>query len=197
MNHIYPVFEQIISREIKEEKLHQKAKVIWFTGLSGSGKTTLASTLEKELFKMGFLTQVLDGDNIRMGINSNLGFSPSDRRENIRRIAEIAKLFINCGVITLCAFVSPTERIRSIVSDIVGADDFYEIYLSTPLETCEERDTKGLYAKARKGEILDFTGISAPFETPANSNLIIDTTTQTIEQSLAILLEKILPMIKA
>lgn len=197
MNHIYPVFEQIISREIKEEKLHQKAKVIWFTGLSGSGKTTLASTLEKELFKMGFLTQVLDGDNIRMGINSNLGFSPSDRRENIRRIAEIAKLFINCGVITLCAFVSPTERIRSIVSDIVGADDFYEIYLSTPLETCEERDTKGLYAKARKGEILDFTGISAPFETPANSDLIIDTTTQTIEQSLAILLEKILPMIKA
>lgn len=197
MNHIYPVFEQIISREIKEEKLHQKAKVIWFTGLSGSGKTTLASTLEKELFKMGFLTQVLDGDNIRMGINSNLGFSPSDRRENIRRIAEIAKLFINCGVITLCAFVSPTERIRSIVSDIVGADDFYEIYLSTPLETCEERDTKGLYAKARKGEILDFTGISAPFETPANSDLIIDTTAQTIEQSLAILLEKILPMIKA
>ncbi|HKM92769.1 MAG TPA: adenylyl-sulfate kinase [Prolixibacteraceae bacterium] len=197
MNHIYPVFEQIISREIKEEKLHQKAKVIWFTGLSGSGKTTLASTLEKELFKMGFLTQVLDGDNIRMGINSNLGFSPSDRRENIRRIAEIAKLFINCGVITLCAFVSPTERIRSIVSDIVGADDFYEIYLSTPLETCEERDTKGLYAKARKGEILDFTGISAPFETPANSDLIIDTTTQTIEQSLAVLLEKILPMIKA
>lgn len=195
MTHIYPVFDRIIPREEKQEKLKQKAKVIWFTGLSGSGKTTLATALERELFKKGFLTQVLDGDNIRSGINSNLGFSNDDRMENIRRIAEISKLFLNCGVICICAFVSPTNQIRKVVKDIIGKEDFLEIFVSTPVEVCKTRDTKGLYAKAEMGLIKDFTGISAPFEIPQNPVLAIDTTNKPIEDSLEELLEKILPKI--
>lgn len=193
--HIYPVFDQIVSRAEKEKKLNQRSKVIWFTGLSGSGKTTLASALERELFELGYLTQVLDGDNIRTGINNNLGFSPEDRFENIRRIAEISKLLIHSGVICLCAFVSPTENVRNIVRSIVGEDDFLEIYVSTPLEVCETRDVKGLYKKARAGEIKEFTGISAPFEIPQNIVLSIDTSDKTIDECVAILIEKLTPEI--
>ena len=193
--HIYPVFDQIVSRAEKEKKLNQRSKVIWFTGLSGSGKTTLASALESELFERGYLTQVLDGDNIRTGINNNLGFSPEDRFENIRRIAEISKLLIHSGVICLCAFVSPTENVRNIVRSIVGEDDFLEIYVSTPLEVCETRDVKGLYKKARAGEIKEFTGISAPFEIPQNIVLSIDTSDKTIDECVAILIEKLTPEI--
>ncbi len=193
--HIYPVFDQIVSRAEKEKKLNQRSKVIWFTGLSGSGKTTLASALERELFERGYLTQVLDGDNIRTGINNNLGFSPEDRFENIRRIAEISKLLIHSGVICLCAFVSPTENVRNIVRSIVGEDDFLEIYVSTPLEVCETRDVKGLYKKARAGEIKEFTGISAPFEIPQNIVLSIDTSDKTIDECVAILIEKLTPEI--
>ena len=193
--HIYPVFDQIVSRAEKEKKLNQRSKVIWFTGLSGSGKTTLASALERELFERGYLTQVLDGDNIRTGINNNLGFSPEDRFENIRRIAEISKLLIHSGVICLCAFVSPTENVRNIVRSIVGEDDFLEIYVSTPLEVCETRDVKGLYKKARAGEIKEFTGISAPFEIPQNIVLSINTSDKTIDECVAILIEKLTPEI--
>ena len=190
--HIYPVFDQIVSREEKEKRLNQKSKVIWFTGLSGSGKTTLASALERNLFEKNFLTQVLDGDNIRTGINSNLGFSPDDRKENIRRIAEIAKLLVNSGVICLCAFVSPSEETRKIVRDIVGQQDFFEIFVSTPLEVCESRDVKGLYRKARVGEIKNFTGVSAPFEIPQNAILSIDTSDKTVEECVTILLDRLL-----
>lgn len=189
--HIYPVFERIVSRKEKEKRLKQHSKVIWFTGLSGSGKTTLASALERNLFERGYLTQVLDGDNIRTGINNNLGFSPEDRNENIRRIAEIAKLLINSGVICLCAFVSPSEETRKIVKDIVGEEDFLEVFVSTPIEVCESRDVKGLYQKARAGEIKEFTGVSAPFEIPQNAILSIDTSAKSVDECVTILLDNL------
>jgi adenylylsulfate kinase len=192
MKSIFPDFDKIVSRKEKEHRLRQKSKVIWFTGLSGSGKTTLATALERDLFNKGFLTQVLDGDNIRSGINNNLGFSREDRIENIRRIAEISKLLINSGVICICAFVSPTEEIRKIVRDIIGNNDFLEIYLSTPIDVCENRDVKGLYKKARAGEISDFTGISAPFEIPQNSILSIDTSKISVDECTSILMNRIL-----
>lgn len=191
MDHIYPVFDRIVSRKEKEQRFHQKSKVIWFTGLSGSGKTTLATALERDLFNKGFATQILDGDNIRTGINNNLGFSPADRVENIRRIAEISKLLIHSGIICICAFVSPTEETRKIVRDIVGTEDFLEIFVSTPIEVCETRDVKGLYQKARAGEIKEFTGISAPFEIPQHAILSIDTSNKSVDECIAILNNKI------
>lgn len=172
MKNIYPT-DKILQREEKELLLNQKGVCIWFTGLSGSGKTTIAIALEKELNKKGLLTQILDGDNIRAGINNNLNFSDEDRIENIRRIAEVAKLFVNCGVITICCFVSPTEKIRSLAKSIIGEQDFFEVFVNTPIEVCEKRDVKGLYAKARKGEIKDFTGINAPFEAPLNPEIVL------------------------
>ncbi len=189
---IYPVFDQIVSRSEKEKRLNQRSKVIWFTGLSGSGKTTLASALERNLFAKGYLTQILDGDNIRSGINNNLGFSPEDRIENIRRIAEISKLLIHSGVICICAFVSPTEEIRKTVRDIVGEEDFLEIFVSTPIEVCESRDIKGLYRKARAGLIKEFTGVSAPFDIPQNAVLSIDTSDKTVDECVTILINKLL-----
>lgn len=180
---IYSVFDEILPRREKEILLKQRAKVLWLTGLSGSGKTTLAKVVEKKLHERGFLTQLLDGDNIRTGINANLGFSEQDRTENIRRIAEVSKLFLNCGVITINCFVSPTKAIRDLAKEIIGAENFLELFIDTPLEVCEERDTKGLYAKARKGEIDHFTGISAPFEAPQNPALRVKTEGKTIESS--------------
>lgn len=152
-NNIYPVFDKMLSRADKETLLGQHGKMIWFTGLSGSGKSTLAIALERELHRRGLLCRILDGDNIRSGINSNLGFSAEDRRENIRRIAEVSKLFVDTGIITLAAFISPSEELRRMAQEIIGADDFLEVYVSTPIEACEKRDVKGLYAKARRGEI--------------------------------------------
>lgn len=195
MSHIYPDFDKIVQRGEKEQKLNQRSKVIWFTGLSGSGKTTLATALERDLFNKGYLTQILDGDNIRSGINNNLGFTPEDRNENIRRIAEISKLLINSGVITICSFVSPSEEIRKTVRDIVGSKDFIEIYVSTPLAICEDRDVKGLYSKARAGMIQNFTGIGAPFEIPKNAILSVDTADKSVEDCVKILLETVLPQI--
>ena len=195
MTNIFPVFNLIVQREEKEKKLNQKAKVIWFTGLSGSGKTTLATALERNLFEKGYLTQVLDGDNIRAGINNNLGFSPEDRLENIRRIAEISKLLLNSGLICICAFVSPTEATRKMVRDIVGKDDFLEIFVNTPIEVCESRDIKGLYQKARAGLIKDFTGVNAPFEIPENAILSIDTSDKTVDECVQILLNRLSPEI--
>ena len=180
---IYPVFDRIYDRKVKEEILRQSAKVIWFTGLSGSGKTTLAANLEKELFFRRFFCQVLDGDNIRSGINNNLGFNQEDRLENIRRISEVSKLLINTGMITICSFISPTNEIRQMAKNIIGVNDFIEIFLNPPLEVCEQRDTKGLYKKARAGLITDFTGISSPFEAPEHPDLEIDTSITSIKDS--------------
>ena len=158
---IYPIFEKMLQRKDREALLKQKGIMIWFTGLSGSGKSTLAIALERELYKQGILCRILDGDNIRSGINNNLGFSEADRTENIRRIAEVSKLFVDCGIVTIAAFISPTHAIRRMASEIIGEDDFLEVYVSTPIEECERRDVKGLYAKARRGEIKEFTGISS------------------------------------
>jgi len=182
-DNIYPVFDRIYDRKVKEEILRQSARVIWFTGLSGSGKTTLASNLEKELFFRRFFCHVLDGDNIRVGINNNLGFSEDDRLENIRRIAEVSKLLINTGMITICSFISPTDEIRELARKIIGKKDFIEIFLNPPLEVCEDRDPKGLYKKARAGLIKDFTGISSPFEAPKHPDIEIDTSSTSIKDS--------------
>ena len=170
--------------------------MIWFTGLSGSGKSTVAIALERELQKRGLLCRILDGDNIRSGINNNLGFSQEDRVENIRRIAEIGKLFVDTGIITIAAFISPSNDIRRMAADIIGHDDFVEVYVSTPIEECEKRDVKGLYAKARRGEIKDFTGVSAPFEVPEHPDLSLDTSVLSLEESVAMLLKKILPRVE-
>lgn len=183
MNEIYPIFDQMLSRSDKEELLGQKGVMLWFTGLSGSGKSTVAIALERELQKRGLLCRILDGDNIRSGINKGLGFTAEDRRENIRRIAEVAKLFVDTGIITIAAFISPSNELRRMASDIIGAEDFKEVYISTPLEVCEARDVKGLYAKARRGEIKNFTGISAPFEAPEHPALSIDTSKMSLEDS--------------
>lgn len=192
---IYPVFDRIYDRKVKEEILRQNARVIWFTGLSGSGKTTLAASLEKELFFRRFFCQVLDGDNIRAGINNNLGFSGEDRLENIRRIAEVSKLLVNAGIITICSFISPTNEIRNLARNIIGDNDFIEVYLNTPLEVCEQRDTKGLYKKARAGEIPDFTGISAPFDVPENPDVAIDTSKMSVRESVDLIFKEIIDRI--
>lgn len=193
--HIYPIFDRMLSRSDKEELLKQHSVMIWFTGLSGSGKSTIAIALERELQKCGLLCRILDGDNIRSGINNNLGFSAEDRIENIRRIAEIGKLFVDTGIITIAAFISPNNDIREMAANIIGKEDFMEIYVSTPIEECERRDVKGLYAKARKGEIKNFTGISAPFEAPQHPALSLDTSKLSVEESVNKLLELILPRV--
>lgn len=193
---IFPVFDKIISKEKKEKILNQKGKVFWLTGLSGSGKTTIALQLEKELFKLGFLVQILDGDNIRAGINNNLSFSEADRAENIRRISEVSKLFLNCGVITINCFVSPTKKMRQNAKKIIGKENYYEIFINADLETCEKRDVKGLYKKARSGEIKNFTGIDTEYEKPNNPSLEVDTSLLSLDQSIEIILKNILPQIK-
>lgn len=180
-NNIHPIFDRMQSRSDKERQLGQRGATIWFTGLSGSGKSTIAIALEERLSREGILCRILDGDNIRTGINRGLGFSEEDRRENIRRIAEVCKLFTDTGIVTLAAFVSPTNELRELAREIIGDEDFIEVYVSTPLEECERRDVKGLYAKARRGEIKDFTGITSPFEVPVKPTLTIDTTNRDIE----------------
>jgi adenylylsulfate kinase len=173
----------ILSKNEREQLLGQKGVVIWFTGLSGSGKSTLAQAVEEELYKRGHLCYVLDGDNIRHGLNKNLGFSPEDREENIRRIGEVAKLFADAGLLTMTAFISPYRKDRDLVRKLLKEGEFIEIYMAVPLEVAEQRDPKGLYKKARAGEIKDFTGISAPYEEPMNPELIIDTSKLDLEES--------------
>jgi len=198
MNHksenIYP-FNELLPRVSKEQLLEQRAKVFWLTGLSGSGKSTIAKGLEQKLHTNGFLTAVLDGDNIRVGINNNLGFSEDDRTENIRRIAEVSKLFMQNGLIVIACFVSPTVAIRSLAKSIIGQEDFIEIFIDTPIEECEQRDVKGLYAKARRGEIKDFTGINAPFEAPSNANITIKTQHRSVEESTTDLYQQVISFI--
>ena len=189
------LFLRSLSKREKENRLKQNAKCIWLTGLSGSGKTTLALKLEKTLFEQGFLVQILDGDNIRTGISNNLNFSENDRLENIRRIAEVSKLFVNCGIITINCFVSPSNKIRSQAKKIVGDENFIGIYVNADLSTCEKRDTKGLYKKARKGEIKNFTGISSIFEKPDETFIEINTNNN-IEKSFNDLIKTVLPKIE-
>jgi adenylylsulfate kinase len=196
LNNIYPIFSKMLRRTDKEQLLRQHGVMVWFTGLSGSGKSTIAIALERELQQRGLLCRVLDGDNIRSGINNNLGFSPEDRKENIRRIAEIGRLFVDTGIITIAAFISPTNELRQMAAEIIGKDDFLEIYVSTPLEVCESRDVKGLYAKARRGEVKEFTGISAPFDIPEHPALSLDTSKLSVEESVKLLLERILPKVQ-
>jgi len=174
-DNIFPHFDQMISREFRENILGQRSKVIWLTGLSGSGKSTIGLALEKRLFQENFVAQLLDGDNIRSGINKNLGFSEEDRKENIRRIAEIAKLYLSSGIITINSFISPTAETRNIAKEIVGEADFLEIYINAPMATCESRDVKGLYKKARAGEIQGFTGVNQAYEEPENPALELRT----------------------
>ncbi|WP_238905198.1 adenylyl-sulfate kinase [Clostridium sp. YIM B02506] len=170
-----------VSREDREELLKQKGVVLWFTGLSGSGKSTVASSLEKRLHDMGKLTYTLDGDNVRHGLNSDLGFSDEDRVENIRRIGEISKLFVDAGVITIATFVSPFREDRQKVRDLLGKD-FVEIYIDCPIEVCEKRDPKGIYKKARAGEIKHFTGIDSPYESPINPEIVVSTHLNTLDE---------------
>jgi len=194
-NHVYPDFKEILGRTEKEKLLGQHAYVIWLTGLSGAGKTTLARHFELELSKRGYLTQVLDGDNMRTGLNNNLGFSPTDRLENIRRIAEVSKLFVNCGIICINSFISPTKEIRDMARNIIGDNDFIEVYVNASLATCEKRDTKGLYKLAREGKIKNFTGIDAPFEPPEKPNIEIVTGRLSVADSVRVGLDYILPLI--
>ena len=186
-DNIFPHFDQIISREFRENKLGQRSKVIWLTGLSGSGKSTIGLALEKRLFQENFVAQLLDGDNIRSGINKNLGFSEEDRKENIRRIAEIAKLYLSSGIITINSFISPTGETRNIAKEIVGEADFLEIYINAPMATCESRDVKGLYKKARAGEIQGFTGVNQAYEEPENPALELRTDVLGVDEAVDIL----------
>jgi adenylylsulfate kinase len=182
-DNIHPIFDQLVQRAQREERLQQQSKVLWLTGLSGSGKSTIARYLEHQLFAQGYFAQVLDGDNIRSGINNNLSFSPEDRRENIRRIAEVSKLYLNTGIICINSFISPTKAMRAMAKEIIGAEDFLEIFVNAPLEVCEARDVKGLYKKARKGEIKGFTGIDAPYEAPENPALEVRTDQLSLEEA--------------
>jgi len=192
---IFPTFDDILKRKDKEQLLDQKSKVIWMTGLSGSGKTTIAKIIEQNLHSQGILSQLLDGDNIRVGISNNLSFSSKDRKENIRRIAEVSKLFINCGIVTLNCFISPTIEIRELAKNIIGEDNFIEVFINSPIAICEDRDVKGLYKKARKGDIDNFTGVSAPYEIPENPELEIDTSILSINESAQKVLNYIIPKI--
>lgn len=192
---IHPIFDRLIQREDREKSLRQKSKVLWMTGLSGSGKSTIAQALERKLYNEGFFAQVLDGDNIRSGINNNLGFSIEDRQENIRRIAEVSKLYIHSGIICLNSFISPTAEIRNFAKEIIGEENYLEIYINAPLEVCEDRDVKGLYKKVRAGEIKGFTGIDSPYEAPQNPALEIKTNENTVEEAVEKLYEFIVPII--
>lgn len=184
-DNIHPIHDRIVQRKEREVSNGHRAGVIWLTGLSGSGKSTIAAAVERELFEAGHFVVLLDGDNVRTGLCGDLGFSLEDRRENIRRIAEAARLFAAAGAQVLCSFVSPTRAIRAMASDIIGPEDFLEVFVNTPLAVCEARDVKGLYAKARAGEIKNFTGIDSPYEAPESPFLDLKTENHTVEASAA------------
>lgn len=191
-----PIYLKRMNRQDKELRFRQRSKTIWMTGLSGSGKTTIALGLEKELFDRGFFVKLLDGDDVRTGLNKDLSFSEKDRTENIRRIAEVNKLFVSSGIVTINCFISPTIEIRRMAREIIGPDDFIEVYIKAPLEICEQRDVKGLYARARAGLIREFTGIDAPYEIPGHPDLTLDTTHCTEEESIQEALKYIIPRIQ-
>ena len=193
---IHPIFDKMLSREAKENLLNQRAIVVWMTGLSGSGKSTIARGLEQALHSEGILSKLLDGDNLRTGLNKNLGFSEDDRLENIRRVAETAKLFLESGIVVICSFVSPTKEIRGNAEDIIGSDDFLEIYVEASFEECAKRDVKGLYKKALNGEIKNFTGLDAPFEAPNGPYVRIDTEKLDVSESVDLLFQEVIKKIK-
>jgi len=185
-----------ISKEQRSEMKKHNSFVMWFTGLSGSGKSTLANLVEKQLFNQGIHTYSLDGDNIRSGLNKNLTFTKEDREENLRRIAEVSNLFVDAGVVVIAAFISPLEKDRDLLRKIIGKDKFVEIFVNTSLQECENRDVKGLYKKARAGKIQNFTGISAPYEKPKNPDIIINTESSSLEESITKVINYILPRIE-
>jgi adenylylsulfate kinase len=193
---IHPVFNNVLSRNEKEARLCQRARVLWLYGLSGSGKSTLAAGLERRLQSEGFTTHLLDGDNIRTGLNRDLGFSAADRAENIRRVAEVSKLFVQAGIVVINAFITPARALRELARGIVGSDDFIEVYVEASLETCARRDPKGLYAKASRGQVRQFTGHDAPFETPEQADLVINTDREPVGQSLERLYSFVCPRLR-
>lgn len=191
LDNIYPVFDKMLPRAAKEDLLAQRGVVVWMYGLSGSGKSTLANLLERRLHESGRIVKVLDGDNIRSGLNNNLGFSDEDRHENIRRVAEVAKLFAESGIVTICSFITPNNELRAMAREIVGDDDFLEVYIEASYRTCAERDPKGLYAKVKAGEVTQFTGKDSTFEEPDRADLVIDTEAFSEKESLDRLLEAV------
>lgn len=195
MNHIYPIKTKVSQRQ-REQLMNQQATLIWFTGLSGSGKSTLAVQLEAQLHALGFKTYLLDGDNIRAGLNKDLSFTDEGRVENIRRIGEVSKLLLDAGVIVLSAFISPFKADREQVKTIVGSEHYVEVFVDAPLEVCEQRDVKGLYKKARAGEVKNFTGIDSPYEAPERPDVHIATHELSLDDSIKTLINTILPRIK-
>jgi adenylylsulfate kinase len=194
VNNLYPIQTKVSSSQ-RQQLLQQRPKLIWFTGLSGSGKSTLAVQLEAQLFALGYKTYLLDGDNIRSGLNKDLSFSDDGRVENIRRIGEVSKLMLDAGLVVLSAFISPFEADRQQVKTIVGTENYVEVFVNTPIEICEQRDVKGLYKKARAGEVKNFTGIDSPYETPKLPDITIPTHQLTLDQSIDNLLKLVLPAI--
>jgi len=197
-DNIHTEFHRMLGRDAKEAQLRQRGHVFWFYGLSGSGKSTLANAIERKLTERGILTKILDGDNIRSGLNADLGFSDQDRQENIRRISEVARLFLDAGVVVFTSFITPKRDLRLTAGEIVGADDFTPVYVQASFETCAERDVKGLYAKAAAGEVKHFTGKDSTFEEPiaADHDWVISTDSQTEQESINELLERIMPLIE-
>lgn len=197
-DHLHPIFDRVLSREDKEASLGQKARVIWLYGLSGSGKSTLAAALERRLAAQRIVTHLLDGDNVRTGLNRGLGFGDADRAENLRRVAEVAKLFVQAGVVTICSFITPLRANRAQVREIVGADDLIEVYVEASFETCVRRDPKGLYVKAAAGALAQFTGRDSTFEPPLASDpaQVIPTERETVEASLDRLQALVLPRLR-
>jgi adenylylsulfate kinase len=193
---IYPIYSQMLSRAEHEAKLRQHAKVIWLFGLSGSGKSTLTTALERRLFEDGFVTTHLDGDNLRDGLNRGLGFSDADREENIRRVAEVSKLFLQSGLVCLNSFITPKESLRELARGIIGGENLLEIYVECSFETCQKRDVKGLYRRAHEGLVPQFTGKESAFEPPARPHLTLNTEATSLEDSLQTLYSFVLPHLK-
>lgn len=193
---IHPIEDRLLQRAERERANGHRSAVVWLTGLSGSGKSTIAAAVERQLFERGVYAQVLDGDNVRNGLNKNLGFSLEDRRENTRRVAEVARLFAQSGALVLCSFVSPTRKMRGLVAEIVGKDDYLEVFVDTPLNICEDRDVKGLYAKARAGEIREFTGIDSPYEAPQQPFLTLKTENLSVDEAARRLIEALQPRLE-
>lgn len=196
-DNIHPIFDRVLSRSDKEARLKQRARAIWLYGLSGSGKSTLAVALERRLFAEGFTTHLLDGDNVRTGLNKGLGFTDADRAENIRRVAEVAKLFVQAGVVPICSFITPSRALRESARELIGAEDFFDVYVKASFEACARRDPKGLYAKAGAGAVKQFTGKDSSFEEPEVGavSLTIDTEAESPEASLERLYAAVRPQI--